>query len=53
MRYMPREKSKSAKPAKTKVQDLKAKKDPRGGAPSISEIPVTKKTDSSSTPLMH
>lgn len=49
---MPREKSKSAKPAKTKVKDLKAKKDPRGGAPSVSEIVITRSTDSTSPKIM-
>jgi hypothetical protein len=52
MRYMPKEKRKSAKPAKTNVQDLKAKKDPRGGAPSTGDIVITKTVDKGSSKLM-
>jgi hypothetical protein len=50
--YMAREKRKSGKATKSTVKDLKAKKDPRGGATSITEIKITKQTDSSSGPLM-
>jgi hypothetical protein len=49
---MKREESRSGKATKTKVKDLKAKKDPRGGAPSVSDITITKKENKGSAPLM-